>query len=164
MSGPTVDRDVDLLVDLWLVRRSQPWFVNTSKRLTKAPRIDVRDSGILHALLEIESLDELRGPLGRCQLRELRGRDSHQRGGIQDASVPLSNGSGTRPIRSLSVVEVKLSTSPVASAGSQRACDGLEVENRFVVRPDTGERPGRCGEVTVTGLGRLAAMLAEIAG
>ena len=59
VSPPTVLRYVDLLADLMLVRRLTPHFVNVGKRLVKAPRLYVRDSGLLHALLGIVSRDDL---------------------------------------------------------------------------------------------------------
>ncbi len=59
VSPPTILRYVDLLVDLMLVRRLTPHFVNGGKRLVKAPRLFVRDSGLLHALLGIGSRDQL---------------------------------------------------------------------------------------------------------
>lgn len=51
VANPTVDRYIDLLVDLQLLRRLRPWSGNTGKRLVKAPKVYVRDSGILHGLL-----------------------------------------------------------------------------------------------------------------
>ncbi len=44
-----------------MVRVVQPWFVNTKKRQRKAPRVNVRDRGLLHSLLGIPSLHDLRG-------------------------------------------------------------------------------------------------------
>ena len=44
-----------LLVDLLLVRRLQPWHGNVKKRLVKSPKVYVRDSGLVHALLRIEN-------------------------------------------------------------------------------------------------------------
>ena len=61
VSGKTVARYADLLVDLLLVRRLQPIHVNVRKRLAKSPRIYLRDSGVLHALLRIPDLDYLLG-------------------------------------------------------------------------------------------------------
>ena len=61
VSEPTVGRYIDLLVDLQLVRRLMPWSSNVGKRLVKSPKVLVRDSGLVHALLEIETLDELLG-------------------------------------------------------------------------------------------------------
>ena len=61
ISTQTVTRYIDLLVDLLLVRRLPPYHANIGKRLVKAPKVYVRDSGLLHALLSIETLDRLAG-------------------------------------------------------------------------------------------------------
>jgi hypothetical protein len=61
ISTQTVTRYIDLLVDLLLVRRLPPYHANIGKRLVKAPKVYVRDSGLLHALLNIETLDRLAG-------------------------------------------------------------------------------------------------------
>lgn len=61
ISAQTVTRYIDLLVDLLLVRRLQPYHVNTGKRLVKSPKTYVRDSGLLHALLDIKDYDALAG-------------------------------------------------------------------------------------------------------
>lgn len=60
-SAPTVSSYIDLLVDLLLVRRLQPFYANTKKRLVKAPRVYVRDSGITHALLGLADYNQLSG-------------------------------------------------------------------------------------------------------
>ncbi len=59
VDAKTTSRYLDLLVDLFLVRRLQPWHANVGKRLVKSPKIYIRDSGILHALLAIDSIDAL---------------------------------------------------------------------------------------------------------
>jgi hypothetical protein len=61
VSGQTVGRYLDLLVDLMLVRRLQPWHENAGKRLVKSPKVYVRDSGIVHALLGIGTTEGLLG-------------------------------------------------------------------------------------------------------
>ncbi len=61
LSAPTVTKYVDLLVDLLLVRRLCPLHANIGKRLVKAPKIYVRDSGLLHALLGIVDYNGLAG-------------------------------------------------------------------------------------------------------
>ena len=60
-SAPTISNYIDLLVDLLLVRRLQPFHANTKKRLVKAPRVYVRDSGITHALLGLADYNQLSG-------------------------------------------------------------------------------------------------------
>ena len=55
----TATRYVDVLAGTFLVRRLPPYFVNTKKRLVKAPKVYVRDSGILHALLGLRDATEV---------------------------------------------------------------------------------------------------------
>lgn len=59
VDGKTIARYLDLLVDLLLVRRLTPLHRNVDKRLVKSPKVLVRDSGIVHALLGIDRLDAL---------------------------------------------------------------------------------------------------------
>ena len=54
-----INHYIDILSDLLLVRRIEPWYANVKKRLVKSPRYYVRDSGILHRLLGIENYDAL---------------------------------------------------------------------------------------------------------
>ncbi|MCF6300167.1 MAG: ATP-binding protein, partial [Proteobacteria bacterium] len=61
VKGVTTSRYLDLMVDLLLVRKLQPWISNRGKRLVKAPKTYIRDSGICHSLLGIESLNDLLG-------------------------------------------------------------------------------------------------------
>jgi len=61
VSGQTIGRYLDLLVDLMLVRRLAPWHENVGKRLVKSPKVYVRDSGLVHALLGLGSLENLLG-------------------------------------------------------------------------------------------------------
>ena len=61
VSSPTVTGYIDLLVDLLLVRRLRPFHANIRKRLVKSPKVYVRDSGLVHALLGIEDYNALAG-------------------------------------------------------------------------------------------------------
>jgi uncharacterized protein len=61
VSAPTVSSYIDLLVDLLLVRRLPPFHANVGKRLVKSPKTYVRDSGLTHALLNIETVEDLLG-------------------------------------------------------------------------------------------------------
>lgn len=60
-SDGTARRYLDLLTGAFVVRQLQPWFENLSKRQVKAPKIYVRDSGLLHALLSVETRAQLLG-------------------------------------------------------------------------------------------------------
>lgn len=57
----TTQSYVNLLQQLLLIRLVQPWHANVGKRLTKRPKVYVRDSGILHALLGIQTHEDLVG-------------------------------------------------------------------------------------------------------
>ena len=61
VSAQSVTRYIDLLSDLLLLRRLPSFHANVGKRLVKAPKVYVRDSGLVHALLGIASLEQLAG-------------------------------------------------------------------------------------------------------
>ena len=61
VSAQSVARYIDLLADLLLLRRLPPFRANVGKRLVKSPKVYVRDSGLVHALLGIMSLEQLAG-------------------------------------------------------------------------------------------------------
>lgn len=61
VTPPTMRHWLDILADTFMVRVLQPWHANAGKRLVKSPKVYLRDSGLLHALLGIESLDALFG-------------------------------------------------------------------------------------------------------
>ena len=61
VSGKTIASYIDLFVDLFLLRRLDPWHANSSKRLVKSPRIYLRDSGLLHHLLGLGTMEDLLG-------------------------------------------------------------------------------------------------------
>jgi uncharacterized protein len=61
ISGQTVARYLDIMVDLLLVRRLQPWSANVGKRLVRSPKVYVRDRGLLHTLLGIRDQETLLG-------------------------------------------------------------------------------------------------------
>ena len=64
VSESTVRRYIDALTDALVVRQLPPWFANVSKRQVKSPRVYIRDSGILHALLGITNMVDLeRSPM-----------------------------------------------------------------------------------------------------
>lgn len=61
VSSPTVNRYLDILCDTFIVRQLAPFSANLKKRLVKSPKVYIRDSGLLHALLGIRSHEELQG-------------------------------------------------------------------------------------------------------
>lgn len=61
ISAQSVTRYIDLLCDLLLVRRLPPFVANVGKRLVKSPKVYVRDSGLVHALLGLETVEQVSG-------------------------------------------------------------------------------------------------------
>ena len=61
VSAPTITNYIDLLVDMLLVRRLRSFQSSAGKRLVKAPKVYVRDSGIVHALLGLRDLHDVTG-------------------------------------------------------------------------------------------------------
>lgn len=57
VSEPTVKRYLDILTGAYMVRQVQPWYENLQKRQVKAPKIFIRDSGLLHALLSLQGAE-----------------------------------------------------------------------------------------------------------
>jgi predicted AAA+ superfamily ATPase len=157
VSTPTVGRYVDLLADLQLVRRLAPWAANVGKRLVKTPKVYVRDSGIVHALLGLPDLDALLGhPVvgGSYEGFVLEtlisalppGRTPWFYRTADGAEIDLLIEEGGRPVMA---IEVKRSTSPSLSRGFGQACDDLGITQRWVVYPGTERFPMRQGAQAV---------------
>ncbi len=91
VSAPTIANYVDILCDMGLVRRLQPWFGNVGKRLGKSPKTYIRNSGLLHALLGLELVTSLAQP-SYCwpKLWGPSGRKHHHCYGITLSSLFLS--------------------------------------------------------------------------
>lgn len=59
VSEMTIKRYLDVLSGLFMVRQLQPWYVNIKKRQVKSPKVYIRDTGILHYLLGIQTMKDL---------------------------------------------------------------------------------------------------------
>ena len=153
VSSPTLDRSIDLLVDLQLVRRLRPWGGNTGKRLVKAPKVYLRDSGLVHALLGLESSHDVAGhPVcgmsyeGFCIDNLLAATTAsvtpYTYRTHAGAEIDLMLERGGKPWMA---IEIKRSTSPSLSKGFDVACNDLGISQRFVVYPGTEGFPMRHG-------------------
>ena len=143
VSGRTVSRYLDLMVDLLLVRRLAPWRGNVGKRLVKSPKVYVRDSGVVHALLGLASKEEIlghpvAGPSWEGYVIESLLSVASERA---EASFYRASGGAeidlvlTLPGRGPWAVEVKRSLTPRPSRGFHGACQDVEPEAKFVVYP-----------------------------
>ena len=167
VSGPTVDRYIDLLVDLALVRRLSSWHTDVAKRVTKAPKVHVRDTGLLHALLELVDLDAVLGhPAAGASYETFVVENLIDAAGPRFQAHHYRTAAGTevdlvlvRGGRPEIAVEVKRSSAPTVSVGLRRAMDDLGVAAGYLVHPDDGRDAYERAGVTVTGLSELVARL-----
>lgn len=166
VSAPTIMRYTDLMADLQLVRRLMPWSGNVGKRLVKAPKVYVRDSGLVHALLDLASLNDVLGHpvagpsyegfvienLIACAAPRLKPYFYRTHDG---AEIDLLLESSGKPDIA---IEVKRSSAPTLDKGFGLACDDLKVRQRYVVYPGDETYPVRQGAQAI-GLPALAAQL-----
>lgn len=153
VSAPTVQRYVDLLEDLLLVQRLRPWTGNAAKRLIRTPKLYIRDSGLVHALLELESLHDVLGhPVVGASwegfvISALVAAAGPSRRSLfyrtQDgAEIDLVFERAGKPEIG---IEIKRSSVPKIEPGFAIACDDLGVEQRFCVAQVGTPYPARNG-------------------
>lgn len=152
ISGQTVGRYIDLLCDLMLVRRLPAWSGNIGKRLIRAPKVYVRDSGLVHALLGLQTLDALLGhPVAGSSwegfvIEQL----INAAPGAQASFYRTSNGAEVDLVlefRSGStwVIEVKRSSAPSVSKGFYTAATDLGAVRKLLVAPVAQPYPMKNG-------------------
>lgn len=166
-STRTVNGYLDLLVDLLVVRRLEPLPPNSAKRLVKSPRTYVRDSGLVHTLLRIDTLDQLLGhPIAGANWEGFvietllavappRTTASFYRtaeGAELDLVLDLPGGDRW-------AVEVKRAVAPSLTKGFHSAREDVQPTRTFVVGAGT-ERYPKGEDVEVIGLRELAVELA----
>lgn len=159
IDGKTARRYLDLLEGLYLVRSLPPWTRNAGKRLVKSPKVYWRDSGILHALAGLTSLEKVLGhPLcgasweGYC-IEQILGclpkgvTASHYRthaGAEVDLVIEQTDGQ-------ILAVEIKRTLSPKLTPGLVESMGTLKANRGVIVIPD-GEPYPLSKTVTATGL------------
>lgn len=143
LDGRTVARYLDLLVDLYLLRRLPPYEANVGKRLVKSPKLYLRDSGLVHALLGLGDLEALLGhPVvgasweGFAVENLLRVAPEGVEGFFYRTHAGAEVDLLLRwPSGALWAVEVKRSLAPKPSRGFHEALKDLSPEAAFVVYP-----------------------------
>ena len=145
VSGVTIARYLDLMCDLLLVRRLKPWTFNIGKRLVRSPKIYVRDSGITHALLNIESYNDLLGhPVvgGSWEGFVIENILSVVPSRVQPFYYGTPGGAEIDLILEFSAkekwaIDLKRSSSPSLSKGFHTACADIKPKRRYVVYSGT---------------------------
>jgi hypothetical protein len=163
----TAQSYIDLLCDLLLVRRLAPWHTNAGKRLVKAPKVYVRDSGLVHSLLNIETKENLLShmvvgaswegycieTLLACAPAGVTGYFYRTNGGAEiDLLLAWPRGE-------LWAIEIKLSSAPKVERGFHSACDDLKPSHKWVIYPGQETYP-LAADIQAISLHGLCKMLA----
>ena len=170
VSEPTVRRYLDSLTSAFMVRQLQPWHENLKKRQVKAPKVYLRDSGLLHQLLGIRSARELlshpkcgaswEGYVIEEILKATEPDGAYFWATHQGAELDLLLMRGRRRFG----VEIKRSDAPQVTASMRIALQDLRLDHLTVVYP--GTRPYSLGErisvVPVTAIATSAASLLRL--
>jgi uncharacterized protein len=149
LSGQTMGRYIDLLCDLLLVRRLTPWASNLGKRMTKSPKVYVRDSGLVHALLGIPTLDDLLAhPVAGMSWEgwAIENLIAASPVGTQAYFYRTSAGAEIDLVLELRpgkhwAIECKRSLTPSPARGFHEGCKDLSPERKFVIYPGTESYP-----------------------
>jgi predicted AAA+ superfamily ATPase len=166
LSHNTVKRYLDLLTGALLVRQLPPWHENISKRLVKAPKVYMRDSGLLHALLGLERAEDIEGhpKLGASwegfaleTLLTWRGStDACFWGTHAGAELDLCWMTGTQRLG----VELKYTSSPSVTKSMRISLADLRLDHLYVVHPGKGRYP-LADQITAVGLADMHAILRD---
>jgi predicted AAA+ superfamily ATPase len=171
LSAPTVTRYIDLLVDLLLVRRLPPLSANVGKRLVKAPKVYVRDSGLVHALLGIADLEELSGhPVVGTSWEGFVIENCLAVAPQRTASSFYRTAAGAEidlvldlPRRGRWAIEIKRGLDPRVGKGFHLACEDVAPKRRFVVYSGEDRFPIDA-DTEAVGVRQMVELVAETAG
>ncbi len=142
VDGKTVTSYIDLLVDLLLVRRLPPWHGNIRKRLVKSPKVYVRDSGLVHALLGIRDFEAvLAHPVAGASWEGLAIESLISAAPDGTEAYFYSTAAGAEIDLLLKLpghrkpwaIEIKRGLAPRVERGFRLACDDVKPERRVVV-------------------------------
>ncbi len=141
VSHHTIDTYIGILEDVYLARTLRPYHATLKKRLVKTPKLYLRDTGLLHALLDIRSHNSLLGHPGygvswegfaiENILAANPGWRPYFYRSASGAEIDLLLEKGTRKI----ALEIKASTAPTVSRGFWNALDDLQIDKAFIIAP-----------------------------
>jgi uncharacterized protein len=149
VSWHTVRHYLGLMEDLLLIRRLQPWSANAGKRLVKSPKVYLRDTGLLHALLNVRSLDNvLAHPVSGASFEGfiIEALIAAMPDGAKPFYYRTQAGAEIDLVIELSsenriAVEIKSSTAPKISRGFHSACADIKPSAKLVVYPGQSSFP-----------------------
>jgi len=141
VSVPTIKNYIDILEGTFVVRQLRPFHTNTKKRLVKSPKIYIRDTGLIHCLLGIESYNDLLGhpALGNSYeafviaslLEKFPRFEASFYRSSSGAEIDLVLEKGNKKI----AIEIKSSSAPSLTQGYFEALKVIQPERAFVLAP-----------------------------
>jgi len=140
-SGHTIRRYLDILCGTYHIRLLEPWQKNQRKRLVKTPKVYFRDSGLLHALWETPSFNDLLAyPLFGASwegfvVEQILSAFPHARGSFYRTSSGVEMDLILEYGRHRIAIEAKASTAPAPTKGFWTALADIEPTRAFVVAP-----------------------------
>ena len=145
LSVSTVQQYIDFLENAYLIRRLAPYFTNIGKRLVKAPKVFVRDSGLVHALADISDYNALTGSpllgaswegyvIQQLIARLPLGVTPYYYRTQNGAELDLILVKGGKPVLS---VEIRYSNSPSLKRGNTESINDLQLTNNLIVTPES---------------------------
>jgi predicted AAA+ superfamily ATPase len=169
VDGKTVAAYLDLMVDLLLVRRLAPFHANVGKRLVKSPKTYVRDSGLAHSLLRLETLDDVLGhPIAGMSWEGFAIENLIQSAPQRSRATFYRTSAGAEidlvlelPGNKLWVIEIKRGSAPNVTKGFFLALEHLQPDRAFIVYSGTDRYP-KSKNVEAIGLAALCQELADL--
>jgi predicted AAA+ superfamily ATPase len=167
VSQAIIRKKLDILTGAFAIRQLPAWYENLGKRTVKSPKIYLRDSGLLHALLDLSTFDQLQSHPklgssweGFCieQILSITGSSyayfwaTHA--GAQLDLFLLHNGKRIG-------VEIKYSDGPSTTRSMRQALDDLSLDHLFVVYPGNEDYP-LDKNITVTSLPSILSKLQDL--
>jgi predicted AAA+ superfamily ATPase len=147
-SHTTASRYLDVLVDAMMVRRLPPHLENVGKRLVKSPKVYLRDSGVLHALLGIATLRDLQGhPIagasweGFVLEQVVAALPADAQMGFYRTSAGTELDLVIQQGRRKVGVEIKFSSAPKPTRGFWQALEDLQIDRAYVIAPVSRRYP-----------------------
>lgn len=163
VSVPTIKNYIDILEGTFVIRQLRPFHTNTKKRLVKSPKIYIRDTGLIHCLLGIESYNDLLGhpALGNSYeafviaslLEKFPRFEASFYRSSSGAEIDLVLEKGSTKI----AIEIKSSAAPTLTQGYFEALKVIRPERAFVLAPVDAPFPLK-NDVWVHSLEDLLAM------
>lgn len=159
ITGPTVSRYLDLLEGAFMIHRLPAFYFNARKRIIKAPKVYLRDTGITHRLLRLHKFEDLHGhpSIGASwetyvieQIFQLKNNtlDMFYYRTQDGAETDILLAKAGKP---LACIEIKLNNTPAVPKGFYECIKDLKTKQNFIITPGS-DTYRKSGEITLCSL------------